>query len=500
MEARFPDAYNASGRPAGLLDEAPLGQDDRLMVLVIEHRDGRPGERETRPILRASVPPDLAPYPVALLALQTSAGNRAVTQMLARWPMLGPGPWQASPAVTDEDPFDPATQLKAGDTPELAIKDFERATVDFSRAQRRWLSANWIEYFRYVSGNPRLSWTGDVVDGTVSNALGNAVAEGAKFIRKRLLTKGGAAAGGAAAGGAIGNVPGAIIGFVVGLLIETAVGLIYDAIAGSDEDRAAAEASKRTGSLIEDKEQALQKQEEVGIAAGRQKADELRGQVAAIGNDPAKLVEARWPIRREANDTRKNLPDAANLGLAKEMLRDWVMEHAGDEEDANRSTSEAQWEGARTRVFGKGDSLDNHPQIFAFQTRGHFNDVGLDIKEIQAVTARADLEWHRGEDWMMKEYDGKRFVFNSARDPAALIRFLSSRYHRPTAAAEQAIRDGRFTLVCALDLDEDDGAVYVDEWEYTITFRGGAEREKWWAKASPPHAKQNPLQFSYSPD
>jgi hypothetical protein len=464
------------------------------------HDERRRQVRETAETAVPAAPPKLDPSPADVLALQASAGNQAVVQMLARQQGGGATKAPPQPQPSKEQIAEYEKSLKAGDTPGLAIKDFERAATDFSRNKRRWLSANWIEFIRHTSKNPRLSWTGEVVDGSVSNALGNAVADGSKFVAKRLLSKGGAAAAGAAVGGAIGNVPGAIIGFVVGVLVETAVGLIYDAIKGSDADKAGAEAAKRTGSLIEDQEKALQKQENAGVEAGRKKADALREEVAGLGTDPVKLVEARRNIRHEAYTTAKNLPDASNLSLANQMLREWVMEHAGDEEDANRSTSEAQWEGARTRAFGKGDSLDNNPRIWAYQTRGHFNDIGLDLTGAQRDVKSVDRDWHHGEDWMMKEYDGKRYVFRGARDPDALIRFLSSRYHEPSPAGQQAIREGRFALECKLDLDEADGAVYVNEWEYTITMHGGAEREKWWRQTSPPHAKRNPLSFDYSPD
>jgi hypothetical protein len=478
-----------------------------------EHEDGRvrsregaevpaPQQTEAAPGIRV---PQTAPTQASVLALQASAGNHAVSSMLARWPGMwappAPAPAPArAPAGEEEQGPDYAAQLKAGDTPERAIQDLERSTVDFSRANRRWLSANWIEYIRHTSGNPRLSWTGDVVDGAVSNTLGNAVSDGAKFVAKRALSKGGAAATGAAVGGAIGNVPGAIIGFVVGVVIETAVGLIYDAIMGSSEERAASEASRRTGLLIENQEKALQKIEGSGIDAGRTKVDELRKRHATVGEDPAEQVKFRRGIRFEAHELGRNLPQDTNLSLAKDMLREWVMEHAGDEEDANDQTSEPEWEAARTRAFGKGDSLDNHPQIFAFQTRGHFRDIGLDITQAQSLAAEADRDWAKGADWMMKQHDGRKFTFTGAKDPEALIGFFADRHHKLSADGKAAIREGRFTLECVLDLDDADGAVYVDEWEYKITFRGGDGSTRWQDRASPPHAKQNPFDFTYSPD
>jgi hypothetical protein len=237
---------------------------------------------------------------------------------------------------------------------ERALVEVERAAVDFAIGLRRWLSANWIEFFRYISGNPRLSWTRDILDGVLSNTLGNAIAEGAEFIGKRGVARFAGAATGTTVGAFVAGPPGAIAGFVVGVLIETAVGLIYDAINGSPEESAAAEASRRTGSLIEHREQALQAQEQDGIAAARELIDEAR-QRLETASDAAEIEGIRATADAEARDFRLNIPNLADLGLATRMLREWVLEHAGDEEDADRETSEPEWEAARTRAFGEGD-------------------------------------------------------------------------------------------------------------------------------------------------
>ena len=71
------------------------------------------------------------------------------------------------------------------------------------------------------------------------------------------------------------------------------------------------------------------------------------------------------------------------------MLHDWVLEHAGDEEDANKNTSEAQWESALEKSFGKGtDQLENKKDVWAYQTRGEWTEAGFD-----ATSARNTTSW-----------------------------------------------------------------------------------------------------------
>ena len=393
-----------------------------------------------------------------------------------------------------------------------ALTQLDRAIEDHASAHRRWTSSNWIEFYRYANGNPRLSWTGDVADGVYSNALGNAVSDGSKFVAKRAVGHGITAAT-TAAGGALGNVPGLVVGFVVGVLIETAVGLIYAAVQGSPADQAADQASARTAALIENQEQALEGMKTKVVNEGRTTVDQKR-KVVEASTDPGEIAGIEAFAKSEANDLVRNKP-LSNRSLADSMLHDWVLEHAGDEEDAASGTSEVSWEAARTRAFGKGDSLDRHPEIFAYQTRAHFNKAGLDTAAAFAMAADAnervnrppaprggsryrDISERATMQGLLKDYDGRRFTFRSARDADALISFIAASYGQPTDAAKRAVTQGRFTLVCALDLDEDDGAVYVDEWDYTLLLSG--DTGYWWVRASPPHARRNPVEFSVSPD
>jgi hypothetical protein len=281
-------------------------------------------------------------------------------------------------------------------------------------------------------------------------------------------------------GAAVGNVPGAIVGFILGVLIETAVGFILDRITGqaSSEDQAAADAATRAGALIQTQEKALDAHEDKGRAEAKKQADALRTRV-----DAAAAPEQVYEIQRDAFESGKEAdkqPSRDDRGLATRMLKEWVLEHAGDEEDANKETSEAQWEAGRTRIFGKGDSLDGHPEIFAYQSRAHWSGLGFD-----GVTAAADMIKQAGAagatvKQVMSDWDGKQVEFKSTTRPDALIAMIE-RAHKPmTEEGKKAIRENRFRLQAKLSLDDADDAVYVDEWEYELTFVG--PDALWWER------------------
>ena len=387
----------------------------------------------------------------------------------------------------------------------------EDSLEDYVRAHRRWLSANWVRFYSLTSSNPRLSLGKAGLDGLVSNAIGNAAADTVKGVGKRVIARGAGGAAGAAAGGAIANLPGLAIGFVIGVVIETVAGLIHDSIGPSSEEKARAAEAEQVGLLVEDSEKALQLVETAGFAEARASVDKARAALAEM-EDQTEIIDFGRAARLEATRAKLNRPVESDRSLAQFLLQDWVLEHAGDENDEDSETNQAQWEKALAVGFRGKDALEGYYEMFAYQTRSHFGAAGLDITEIQRVIdntepwARDRLVRHKRDrrdlpgsihEKTMKANDRSRFTFDKARDPEALIRFLGSQYAELTDEGKQAIREGRFKLECTLDLEEDEGTVYVDEWEWTVTFPGEG---KWWVRTSPPHARRNPLSFTHSPD
>jgi hypothetical protein len=424
--------------------------------------------------------------PAQVLALQRTVGNAAVQRVLARQPQP-PGQGHT---------YKPNAHK--------ALDDLGPKLEDMVAADRRWLSGNYIDYYGRVSQNPRLSWTEDVAYGALSNTLGNAASFSVQTFLERGARKAGAAATGAAIGGAVGNLPGAVLGFVLGVVIETAVGFLLDRITNkaSAEDKAAADASSRTADLIANQEKALDAHEDRGKQAARQRISAARAKLDATKDH--KVVEAIWADAVESAKSAKK-PSRDDRGLMETLLKDWVREHAGDEEDANKETSEAQWESARERAFGKGDSLDNHPEIFAYQSRLHWRGLGLSpdwgtgmvrsvnhLLDVQGMLKRIGFD----VQVIKRVFDGESYEFTRTSNPNALIALLE-RHVRPLSdAGKAAIQKNRFTLKVEMDLEEDDGAVYVDHWRYRFTFTDGDD--EWWWKQ---YISRDPsVKFEVSPD
>jgi hypothetical protein len=233
--------------------------------------------------------------------------------------------------------------------------------------------------------------------------------------------------------------------------------------------------------MIAEREAELDPIEDKAKAAGRSKVSELRKKVLSA-TDPEKVYE----IQREALASKaaaEKKPSRSDHALAKRMLEEWVLEHAAHDEAADKWTSDAQWDEAKKEAFGKGESLNEHKEIFAYQTRGHFEKVGLAGQVwartvINAVKALSVNPYTRGS--IEDVYDGSSVEFRSTAKPAELIDLIGKERKRKLSEdGEKAIKEGRFRLKITLDLEEDDGAVYIDHWKYDLSLVGPSGTQ-WW--------------------
>lgn len=428
--------------------------------------------------------------PGGLLTIQRAAGNRAATRLVSN-ARQRPAPTSALPRVQRLGGPDKAQAQESL----LAWNTAAHTTIDANRA---WVSGNWTEYYGHTQQNPRLAWSKDVLSGTISNALGNLITElGAGTIRR--AAKQAAGGIGALIGTAVLPGAGTVIGFLIGVLVEQAASMIYDAIFGDPAGKAAYQAGQRTARLIAIKDKQL------NAAARKSRAQHQaafkRFQLRLNKFDTQTEVDnlKNWADREEAK-AKKSKPPESDRSLFEQMLKDWVREHAGDEEDANKATAEHDWEQARKRAFGKGDSLDRHPEIFAYQTRAHWADVGIAGSALgyaNQIVERANRL--KTDSDAEKKFDGLKIKFSSsaARPNPRLVQFLLNRHkgsargtarmrrrrHEEFKAGKRAygarwyydeqtqLEKGNYTFNVTLDLDTADGACYVNEWEYDYTVR-----------------------------
>ena len=354
----------------------------------------------------------------------------------------------------------------------LAIK-----SIDNSRA---WLAANWTAYLGRTALNPRLSWTESIAGATVSNTVGNLLSELGEDLIKKAGSRSVTALS-TAIGTAVNPGVGTVIGFIIGVLVEQVAGMVFDWITGkSDVDKAAAAAGRRAGDLIAAKTCQLDKQAAVAFDKHLKLFSSVQTKLTK-SMDKEEVDRIRdWAVKEKRVMKPPN-PNAPKT-LFKQMLHDWVLEHAGDEEDANKVTSEAQWEHARTEIFGESDSLDNHPEVFAYQTRLHWAKAGLPTAPVQKMIERVKNLQKDSENpakTVQGTFDGKTFTFGKPVNPDAFIKFIIDQCPFPidklSSKTEHNIRDGTVEIRCTLDLTIADGACYVDEWKYYTKLTGDIE-------------------------
>jgi hypothetical protein len=178
----------------------------------------------------------------------------------------------------------------------------------------------------------------------------------------------------------------------------------------------------------------------------------------------------------EAKATRKPVPKA-NLDLAESMMRDWVLQHAGDEEDENADTSGAQWEKTKKRVGMAGD-LDGRPDLFVHQSSYHLRQMGFSEGQIQSALQQMNAAVNAGKkpdpDAVRSKAESTPFTFTGPEFADALTGMLE-KHSAFTVNDEgaQGVKDKNLVATMNLDLAVSDGTVYVDEWEYELAFKDG---------------------------
>ncbi|GAA4609868.1 hypothetical protein BJY16_007548 [Actinoplanes octamycinicus] len=435
----------------------------------------------------------------AVLRLQRSVGNTAALRLATEGARREPTE-AAGPRGVD--------RRRAAD----ALAAWQEVTEDLIIANQAWLTSNAVEYLNFTSNDPRLSWSDSQAAAVLNNFLGNlATGVGGKSIEKVSL-----ALVSGAAGAALGP-EGAAVAFLIGLFIESAISAIFEAVTRKTD---VAEARLAARQLLSEQTQerlgALGRAADEARAAVRRTAADLRERLAsATTQDEVDRIQW-WLLHQQ--DLMPPRPSADDHALATRMIHDWVLEHASTEEQARPDTDQAEWERARDRAgfatFGSGD-FDNQPEIFAYQTRAHWREMGLNgdehlerffgelagerraidtqVAEYAATPARfADPSGpvvRRRVPWEINEFAGSRIAAAARRmlrfggvliGAGYLLRvrevdtFIDAcRDQLDEVLGEDgwaAIRAGRARVVCWIELTVRDGSCFADYWHYAIYF------------------------------
>ncbi|MFG1610672.1 hypothetical protein [Actinoplanes sp. NPDC049265] len=392
--------------------------------------------------------------------------------VMRKWAGLKPDGWKSD--VVKGQLVAPDAERPDKNATQQALNQWNDDSLTTIEAVRRWITTNWIAFIGATSQNPRLSWDPGVFDQAASNFVGNLLTE----LGKNVIQKGSAAIAGALIGSFAGPV-GTVIGFVIGLLVETIASVVYSYLfddTAEKIDQAGRDAAERTGKQAEAKHEEFSDAAEAGRQQQRRAFDAVQTNLAGAGSK-AKVDAIGQDLRRD----KPAVAGAKNTGdrsLYQAMLSDWVLEHAGDEEDANKNTSEAQWEAARAKTFGKGD-LKNKKDLWAYQTRAEWIEAGFDPAVVRSATdayiTTSNKEGVDPED----KYHGQICYMPVVTSPEAFFNYLV----RNKAAVAQEDYDyiakdpaKNVKATCEFDLTTADGTTYVDEWNWTVQLLGRPSR------------------------
>jgi hypothetical protein len=344
-----------------------------------------------------------------------------------------------------------------------------------------------------------LSWTEGTFDSVISNAIGNFLTA----VGENLIKKGSAAAAGALVGTAMAPGVGTVIGFIVGVLVETVVGELYSWLTGGkkEKDRAAAEAAFRAGDLIQKQHNAFTDNAEASKAEVRATSTVWQEKVKSA-TTTSEVTAVEKAATDEAKATNKPVPKD-NLALAEQMMRDWVLQHAGDEDDENAETSEAQYEKTKQRVGMEGE-LKNQPDLFVHQSEYHLRAMGW--SEDQIVGAKKQMhdrvqQTGHPEDEVatLSAADSMKITFTGPEFPDAFIAMLEK--HSAFTVNDDGragAKDKQLVATLTLDLDSSDkGTVFIDEFEWSLRFADGRYGFVFHHKKPP---RKNSVPLYVSPD
>ncbi|MEZ4236870.1 MAG: DUF4157 domain-containing protein [Myxococcota bacterium] len=364
-----------------------------------------------------------------------------------------------APAAKAPDPDDlPASEAERKRARD-AVRYWHREQVAYTGAMADYNTLNWNHYLSRTGGNQILDWT----DGQYLNVLINATGAAAGLLAP--------AAVGAAIGSAIAPGPGTIIGAVVGFLVSTIWGAISVATSNDATNQAVHTAKKDQGEQVAGKIRDFANERSLAI----QHADQIQEHATTVIDDPTqeKFVVDRWTrTMRAAQDELPKPPSRSDLTLASEMLREWVLQHAGTPTDENDETNGAAWEEARIDAFYddvNGTTVIGHADLFSKQARYAWSRFGLDTTHADTVERKAAGMSAEGAK---RAFDGQVTSWGRSTDEVALatsaVKSSDELRKDQRDQAQMLIVMGGWHLAAGYDLETADNSCYLDGLDWAI--------------------------------
>lgn len=333
------------------------------------------------------------------------------------------------------------------DTAEHLVETWYSGLTETVYATARYSSTNWTRFLAETGGDFTVSWT----EGQFINAVG------------------------AVGSGIIGLMPGGpAIDFALSVLFSLIYGGVFTAKSNRETEDTVHDALKKTGHAAEDQINRFNDYADSAIVrAGGLRSTAISKIWAATTQD--EIEEVRDWAQAEKAALRPK-PHAGDLTLYKNLMKDWVLERAGDASSAGKGTNRKAYEEARMTAYGlKGGEKLARNDLFVYQARHEWSQLSLgDIAnadaELQSKIANATaLGIQNGltgadlSSLILNTVGPEVWSFLSIPDPVMTEHALESINVNATADRLSGRRMG-----CQMFLRLDGASIVVDSYNYHL--------------------------------
>lgn len=370
------------------------------------------------------------------------------------------------------------------------VRQWQYGAIKYNHSLAKWTLANWLDFLGKTAGDHELHGTAQVVDlwkKIVNSGIKKGVGEAGKGAIK--LAKKSAKVALAL------EYP--LFGFAIAQGIDRLADFIVDKVGLLDKpedesDKHALDATRRTG------------------RAGAQKTDEILGyeshaNLAILDTASAAVLQvARSESSEELEQWQEwakaevsavpPLVDEGGRQFSDLLLKQWVLEHAGTTQQANRSTNPQAWAAARRELKDKRLLYTlERTDLYIHQCRQEWGSLGL--VETEQVVAALDAERLRVEATarelqnphpvvatqvaLGEENRKERLAtFHRTTNPRRLAAAIGSQQYQLGPDDKDGVRGldvfgSEFTLDCRVTLGVEGGAVLVRRFWYDVRSKDG---------------------------
>ncbi len=340
--------------------------------------------------------------------------------------------------------------------------------------------SNWGDFLAATGGRvPVGGWS----DGTLKDYAGNFFQDLVGELTGEVIKEGAKKVIGKVIGAGVGT---AVAATGVGLLIGAGIAVLSSMLF----DQAVEAAGGKPGQKHTDIQPELYKR----LFAESAKAAQLRDKQARINDEVVAMIESAGTAE-EMNVIEAMLKDAhdqipaklpTSHKLCRDLLKDWVRENAGDEDEVaegvEREGEDGKWDAARDHAFSPDDAkqdgnhedaLHNQLDLFTYQAKRLMAMLGFKDAAGWADRKRAEVKkYWDGSGKSQKEMarEGKRLHGGRVEDevPRDFEKVLRDRGFTGKLDPETT----GFKVACDLYLENGDGSIYLDEMKVSAWEQG----------------------------